>query len=226
MQFLYEFLPIILFFGAYKVWGIYTATAVAIGVSAVQVSWSYYRHKKVEKMLIASMLIILVMGGLTLILRDKSFIMLKPSIINWAFALIFLGTQFIGKKPLVERMMGSQITLTENKWPQLNMAWVGFFIIAGLANLYFALDYHDVEKQLISTTPTISAEQLETLQCEQLDSTESQGLCTLAKSKEELWVNFKLFGILGLTVIFIILQGIWLTRYIQPEAETPETEEK
>ncbi len=222
MKLLYDFLPIALFFLAYKLYGIYIATVVAIGVSAIQVAWSWYKYKKVEKMLLVSMAIILILGGLTLLLHDKSFIMLKPSIINWAFALVFLGSQFIGEKPLIERMMGAQISLTENKWPKLNFAWVGFFIIAGFANLYFALNYQTSEKALIQQYPQITAQQIDELQCTEITDKTARQLCISAKEKEELWVNFKLFGLMGLTILFVIAQGIYLSKYIN-ETETEGT---
>jgi intracellular septation protein len=223
MKLLYEFLPIALFFVAYKFYGIYTATAVAISVIIVQVAWSWFKHKKVEKMLLTSMVIILVLGGLTLWLRDKSFIMLKPSIINWAFALVFLGSQFIGEKPLIERMMGSQISLTENKWPSLNVAWVIFFIFSGFANLFFALNYQSSEAELKMAYPQITVEQIEKLDCSTFGEQNIVSLCNVTKEKEELWVNFKLFGLLSLTVLFVILQGFFLTKYIVPEPEEPDT---
>jgi intracellular septation protein len=217
MKLLFDFFPIILFFIAYKMYGIYAATAVAIVASILQVSYSYYKNKKIEKMHLVSMAIILVMGGATLLLHDKSFIMYKPTIINWLFAAGFIISEFIGKKPLIERMLSSHIVLIENKWRVINRLWIGFFIVSGLANLYFVHDYNLVESQLLPLVSGIKDFNVADLNCLALVDESVKNLCDLAKDKEEIWVNFKLFGLLGMTLIFILLQGLYLSKYIQQE---------
>ncbi len=111
MKFLYDFFPILLFFIAYKLYGIYAATVVAIAASLVQVGMFWLKHRRFENMHLITLALILVLGGLTLWLQDETFIKWKPTIVNWAFAAAFLGSRFIGEKTLVERMMGSAIEL-------------------------------------------------------------------------------------------------------------------
>ena len=129
MKFLYDFFPIVLFFIAYKLYGMYVATAVIIVSSLLQVGYSWFRHRKVEKMHLITLVIVLVFGGLTLILQDPVFIKWKPTVVNWLFGLAFLGSQFIGAKTLVERMMSTQIELPSAVWRRLNLTWVAFFVI-------------------------------------------------------------------------------------------------
>lgn len=178
MKFLYDFFPIVLFFIAYKTYDLYVATAVIIVASSLQVAFSWFRHRKVEKMHLITLVIVVVFGGLTLILKDPLFIKWKPTVVNWLFAVAFLGSQFIGAKTLVERMMSTQIELPALVWRHLNLAWVVFFVISGVANLYVAYNF-----------------------------------------SEDTWVNFKLFGVLGMTIAFIILQAFFISRHLPDEAE-------
>src|SRR3569832_1905854 len=113
MIFLVDFLPILLFFLAYKLYDIYVATAVAIVASVIQVVWSWFRHRKVENIQWITMGLIVVLGGLTLLLKDETFFKWKPTLVNWLFAVVFLGSQYIGSKSVLQRMMAANITLPE-----------------------------------------------------------------------------------------------------------------
>lgn len=180
MKQLSEFIPIILFFIAYKFYDIYVATGVVIIATTIQVAITWFVYKKVEKMQWITLGLIIVMGGLTIYLQDENFIKWKLTIIEWLFGIVFLGSQFIGKKTLVERMMGANIHLPAPIWGRLNLLWSLFFIAVGSLNLYIMYNYNTDQ-----------------------------------------WVNFKTFGVPGLMVIFIVLQMIYLYRYI-PETEDNE----
>lgn len=182
MKLLFDFFPILLFFIAFKLYGIYTATMVAIAASVTQVAVSWIRTRKVETMHLVTMVLIVVMGGLTLYLQDEAFIKWKPSVINWLFGVVFLGSQFIGERPVVQRMMGDNIELPALIWKRLNVSWASFFMLLGFVNWY-VMSHYDTET----------------------------------------WVNFKLFGMLGLTLAFVLVQAIYLSRYM-PESEV-KTEE-
>lgn len=176
MKLLIDFFPIVLFFAAYKIYGIYIATGVAIAAAIVQVAYYWFKHHRVETMNLITLILIVVLGGATLLLHDEWFIKWKPTALNWVLALAFLLTQFIGKKPLVQRMLGSNITLPKPIWLRLNISWVIFFILTGAANLYVAYSFD---------TNT--------------------------------WVNFKLFGLMGLTLVFIVAQAIYMAPHIKKE---------
>jgi intracellular septation protein len=111
MKLLYDFFPILLFFIAYKVYDIYVATAVAIAAAFVQTGLYWLRHRRFENTHLLTLGLLVVFGGLTLILHDPVFIKWKPTLVNWLFAIGFIGSQFIGRKPLVERMMGHAVSL-------------------------------------------------------------------------------------------------------------------
>ncbi len=181
MKFLFEFFPVLLFFIAFKLYDIYVATAVAMVASAVQVGWSWLRHRRVERMPLVTLALIVILGGATLVLQDESFIKWKPTIVNWLFAAVFLGSRFIGNKTLIEHMMGANLALPAAIWSKLNLAWVIFFVFLGILNLYVAF-YFDTQT----------------------------------------WVDFKLFGMLGLTLMFVIMQAFYLARHLKMDTTTEE----
>ncbi len=181
MKFLFDFFPILLFFIAFKLYDIYVATAVIIVASIVQISWIWIKQHRVENMHLITLVLVVILGGATLLLHDETFIKWKPTVVNWAFALAFLGSQFIGRKNLLQRMLEKQVIVTvEYVWTRLNLAWVLFFIAMGIINLYVAFNFD---------TNT--------------------------------WVNFKLFGMMGLTIVFVIAQSFYLARYIVHDDNHP-----
>jgi intracellular septation protein len=152
------------------------ATAVAILATLGQVGWLLARGKKVDRMLWISLVIIVVMGGATILLRDPTFIKWKPTVLYWAFAGVLLGAEWLFQRNLIRSMMAQQISLPDSVWSRLNLSWGAFFLLMGALNLYVA--YH---------------------------------------FSESTWVNFKLFGGLGLMVLFVLAQGAILARYTQTE---------
>ncbi len=212
MKFLFDFFPILLFFIAYKLYGIYPATAVAIGASFLQVFAFWLKQRRFEKMHLITLALIVVLGGATLLLQDKTFFMWKPTAVNWLFAAVFLGSQFIGKKPIIERMMAHAIEAPKQIWQRLNIAWVAFFIAMGLANLYVANFYFQAEQALTHAAgKSVDLEQCDSLNGQLLE------LCQHAKLMEEEWVNFKLFYMMGLTFLFVIAQAFYLARHMPQE---------
>lgn len=220
MKFLADFFPILLFFVAYKLYGIYTATAVAIAASFVQVGFYWIRHRKFETMHVVTLGILVVFGGLTILLKDKVFIMWKPSVVNWLFALAFLGSQFIGTKTLIERMLSHAISVPKVIWKRLNGLWVVFFALMGALNLYVANNFFVADETLRSAS---GMNDIDLANCSELFSGNVLDLCLQAQSLEETWVNFKLFGMMGLTIAFVIGQAFYMARHIRDEE--PATKE-
>lgn len=153
---------------------ILVATLVAILATFAQVGWLLGRGKKVDRMLWISLAIIVVMGGATILLRDPTFIMWKPTVLYWAFAVVLLGADLAFGRNLMRAMMEQQIALPAPVWRRLNLSWVGFFLLMGILNLYVAFNY-----------------------------------------SEATWVNFKMFGGLGLMLVFVLAQGFFLSRHVE-----------
>jgi intracellular septation protein len=128
MKFLFDFFPILLFFLAYKFFDIYIATGVAIGATIVQCALSWIKTRTIGTMQLVSLAIIIVFGGLTLYLHDEQFIMWKPTVVNWLFGGAFLLSQLVGRKTAIERLLGANLTLPQQVWRRLNLAWITFFL--------------------------------------------------------------------------------------------------
>ncbi|MDP2153107.1 MAG: septation protein A [Methylotenera sp.] len=141
MKFLFDLFPVILFFVAFKFFGIFTATAVAIVATIAQIIYVKIKHGVVEKMLLLSGVIITVFGGATLLLKDPTFIQWKPSILYWLFAAGLLASQFIFNKNPMRSLMEKQVKLPDNVWSTLNIAWALLFTALGFINLYVAFNY-------------------------------------------------------------------------------------
>ena len=138
MKLLFDFFPILLFFITFKQYedpkeGILAATAVIIIATIVQVGISWYRHRKVEKLHLITLILVVIFGGITLILENEIFIKWKPTVVNWLFAAVFFGSEFIGKKSLIRRLMEKNIDLPAMIWTRLNFSWVAFFAVMGVA---------------------------------------------------------------------------------------------
>lgn len=222
MKFLIDFFPILLFFIAYKLAGIYVATAVAIAASALQVGWFWWRQRRIEKMPLVTLALLVVFGGMTLALHDPIFVMWKPTLVNWLFALVFLGSQFIGGKTVIERMMSHAIDLPAAIWPRLNLLWVAFFLFSGAANLYVVYDYsgfHAAQQALLVAS---GLKEIDLTTCAEQFTGSLLAQCQDTQVREETWVNFKLFGLMGMTLAFVIAQGLYLARHIRHAEEATE----
>jgi intracellular septation protein len=177
MKFLFDLFPVALFFVAFKLFDIYTATAVAIGATFLQIGWLKWKRRKVDTMMWISLAIIVVFGGATLALHDETFIKWKPTVLYWLFAVSLAGSELLFRRNLIRAMLGEQVRMPDGVWVRLNWSWVAFFTLMGAANLLVAYNF-----------PT------------------------------DTWVNFKLFGGMGLMLAFVVLQALFLARYIEEKS--------
>jgi intracellular septation protein len=138
MKLLFDLFPIVLFFAAYKAANIYVATGVAIVASIGQIGWLLARGRRVEGMQWASLAIIVLFGGMTLLLQDETFIKWKPTVLYGLFALVLGAAQLLFGRNLVRSAMGKQIALPESIWSRLNLLWMAFFVVMAALNLFVA----------------------------------------------------------------------------------------
>lgn len=205
MKLLFDFLPIILFFAAFKyseanlAWAsdfatahlgflvrggkvgteeapVLLATVVVIVATLAQVLYLKLRGRKVDTMLWVSLVLVVVLGGLTVYFHSDTFIKWKPSVLYWVMGLSFWLSPLLFGKNLLRVLLGEQFELPAKIWHRLNFAWVAFFAIMGFLNIWVAYTF-------------------------------SLGT----------WVNFKLFGALGLMLAFTIAQGFYLSRYVKDD---------
>ncbi len=206
MKFLFDFLPIVLFFGAFKYadnhkdWAatfasehlgfmvsggvvgvqeapVLLATVVVVLATLAQVAITLARGKKVDTILWVTLAIVVVLGGMTVWFHSETFIKWKPTVLNWAMAVGLLVSQLVFRKNPLRALMGAQLALPEAAWQRLTVAWVIFLTAMGFLNLYVAFNF----------------------------STET-------------WVDFKLFGLTGLMFVFFVGLGIYISRQIDDDA--------
>ena len=205
MKLLFDFLPIALFFAVFKyaeshreaaaafatsqlgfmVSGgtvgpteapVLLATVVVIIATLAQVIWLKLRGRRVDAMLWVSLGLVAVLGGATIYFHNETFIKWKPSVLYWAMGLSLWLSPLLFGRNLLRVLLGEQMELPDRVWHRLNFAWVAFFALMGLLNLWVA--YH------FST---------------------------------DAWVNFKLFGGLGLMLLFTLAQGLYLSRHLKTD---------
>jgi intracellular septation protein len=200
MKFLFDLMPVLLFFAAYKFAGmnetaaahlassllgaditakqapILIATAVTILATFVQIALVWFKHRKVDTMLWVSLGIVTLLGGATLFFHDPTFIKWKPTAVYWLFSVVLLGSDYLIGKNLIRAVLEAQMRLPDPVWRHVNIAWALFFALMGFLNLYVAFNF-----------------------------------------AEETWVNFKLFGGTGLMLVFVVAQGLYLSRHMEEE---------
>jgi len=205
MKLLFDFLPIILFFGAFKygeghaAWAarfatehfgfmvsggvvgseespVLLATLVAIVATCAQIAYLLVRRRKIDMILWITFGIVVVLGGATIWFHNPDFIKWKLTVLYWGSGIAFWVSQTFFGKNLLQALMGEQLTLPVKVWQRLNVLWIAFYAVMGLLNLYVAYNY---------STST--------------------------------WANFKVFGATGLMLVFMIAQGFYVSRYLEPD---------
>src|SRR5476649_2029215 len=162
MKQLLDFLPLVVFFVFYKMYDIFVASGALIAATALALIFTWIKYRKVEKM--------------TLIFHNDEFIKWKVTVIYVLFSGALLVSQLVLKKPLIQRMLGKELTLPDHVWNNLNLSWAIFFLVCGLANIYVAFWL-----------------------------------------PQEVWVNFKVFGLTVLTLVFTLLSGVYIYRHMPDE---------
>ncbi len=148
MQALLEFAPLVAFFIAYRVWELYTATAVLMGAMVVLLIVDFIRLRRIPAMHTLSAILVFLFGTATLILHDLRFIQWKPTVFFWLAAIAFLLSQWVGKQTLTQRLLsaalgGEEIRVAESTWKRLNLLWVVFYVALGALNLLVAFNFSE-----------------------------------------------------------------------------------
>jgi intracellular septation protein len=205
MKILFDFLPIMLFFGMFKYaegnkdWAasiatewlgfmvsggvvgpaeapVLLATVVVIVATLAQILWLKARGRKVDAMLWISLGLVTALGSATIYFHSESFIKWKPTVLYWVMGASLLLGQLVFRKNGIKTLMGAQMSLPDSVWRTVNFSWVAFFAAMGFLNLWVAFNF---------STST--------------------------------WVNFKLFGGMGLMLVFVLAQAFFLNKHIKPD---------
>ncbi|MGZ5270412.1 MAG: septation protein A [Ramlibacter sp.] len=180
MKLLLDFLPIAVFFVAFKVFDIWVATGVAIAATVAQIAWLRWSTGRVEPMQWLSLAVIVLFGGATLLAHNDTFIKWKPTVLYWLMGGTLAIGQLVFRRNLLKSLMGAQMQLPDGAWRALSWSWTAFFAVMGVVNLWVAFHYDT-----------------------------------------DTWVNFKLFGGLGLMVLFVVGQAVYLSKYMKTETDQP-----
>jgi intracellular septation protein len=156
--------------------------------------------------------LLVVFGGVTLVLRDPAFVMWKVSVLYVAFALALIGSMWVGKKTLIERMLGKELKLPRATWEKLTWFWGLGFIGIAIVNAYFVRTALSTRDALFDHSTLDPKSELGNIDCA---SSAVEMLCLAAQQSEETWVDFKLFGTLGLTLGLILITVITLSKHIK-----------
>jgi intracellular septation protein len=207
MKFIFDLLPVIFFYGAFKYskahseWAAQTAThwlgfmvsggvvgpqeaptilatVVVVAAIALQVLWLKARKQPVPKLLLAGLALAVVFGGLTVWFHSPTFIKWKFSIFYWLLSGSLLFGQLVLKRNFLNAMLGGELELPAAVWNRLNTAWILFFLSMGLLNIYVAYSY-----------------------------------------SEDAWFAFKMFISTALMFVFMIGQGLFIWRYLPHESK-------
>jgi intracellular septation protein len=204
MKLLLDFLPLVFFFATYKIAGanadaaaalathwmggwvsggavgpkeapVLLATVVVIVATFLQVGWMKLNRRKIDLMLWISLGLIIVLGGLTIWFHNETFIKWKSTVAFWTMGFVFWVTQAFFQRNLLRSTLGTELELADAVWQRLNVAWIAYFALMGLINLWFVYAF----------------------------STDA-------------WATFHSFGTTGLSILFIIGQGVYLSRHLEP----------
>ncbi|RUT65695.1 septation protein A [Morganella morganii] len=178
MKQLLDFIPLVIFFAIYKTVDIYYASGALIAASAVALAARWFMYKHLEKSAVITFVIVAVFGTLTIVFHDPQFIKWKVTIIYALFALVLLGGQFIFGKPLIQKMLGKELTLPPQVWQRLNLAWALFFMVCAAVNVYVAFWL-----------------------------------------SMDTWMNFKVFGLTAVTLVFTVASVVYIYRHLPREEE-------
>jgi intracellular septation protein len=210
MKFLLDFLPIILFFATFRLAdghadaaarfatnhlgfavsggvvgpgeaAVLLATVVVIVATLLQIALLLAARRKVDTMLWVTFALVTVLGGATVWFHNPTFIKWKPSALYWAMAVVFWASHALFGKNVLQSLIGEQLELPAAVWQRINFAWIAFFALMGVANLYVAYNY---------STST--------------------------------WASFKVFGLTGLMLVFMLIQGVYISRFVEDDGGKPE----
>jgi intracellular septation protein len=170
MQQFLEYFAVIAFVAVYFLTkDVFLATGVLLVAITAQVAFYKFTKRPLSNELKVTFWISLILGGMTLVLRDETFIQWKPSIVSWAIALGLIGAQLFAKLSLLKKMMGAALTLEDSVWAKLTYGWAAGFALSGFINLWVVNNF-----------------------------------------SMDAWVTFKLFGLLGLNLVYVVVMVAYL----------------
>lgn len=184
MKQLIDFIPLVVFFVAYKMQGIYIATGALIATTALQTIITYLLVKKVAKMQLITFAMVAIFGGMTLFFHDDNFIKWKVTIVYTLLAIGLAVSHALGRSAIKD-MLTSQLSLPDAIWSKINIAWIAFFLVCAGLNIAIAF-----------SLPL------------------------------DIWVKFKLFGLLIITLLFTLITGFYIYQHVRQAEQCQQDSDK
>ena len=220
MKFLLDFGPIVIFFIAYKAYDLNVAIIAMIASTLAQIMYTRLSTGKFVTSQVLTFVLLIVFGGISLFTGDVKYLMWKVSITYVIFAIVMIGSNWIGSKTLLERMMGKELDLPRAIWTRLTWFWGFGFVGIAVVNGYFVNTALTSRQQFLDSGMLVDPKiDLSNFDCAQ---TPLENLCLSAQRTEEAWVNFKLFGTLGLTLILIVITVLSISKHIKEKQVEPK----
>jgi intracellular septation protein len=141
MHALFEYLPLVIFFIVYQFMDIYWATGSLIVLAGAQIIYYLIKKEPIPKRTLIFFVLIAVFGGLTIFLHDDTFLKWKVTIINLFFAFTLIISDRLFNKNIIKDFLNESLTLPDNIWGKLNLAWALFFALSAFLNLYVAFNF-------------------------------------------------------------------------------------
>ena len=171
-----DYVPLAAFFVSYKYSDdLVIATMVIMAATAMAIILSLIVARRVPIMPLVTAIIIGIFGGLTIYLQDETFIKMKPTIIQFAFALI-LSIGLMLKRLWLKPLFGGSIAMPDRAWRTFTLRFIGFFLASAALN------------EIVWRTQST-----------------------------DFWVNFKVFGLMGFTALFIASQIPFMNKHAHVE---------
>lgn len=218
MKFLLDFFPIALFFAVYKIKdlhfyqneGLHSAIIAMMLAMIVQISITYIQQKKFEKAQVIGLVLLVVFGGVTIYIDNPVFIMWKVSALYAVFAIVLIASIWIGKQTLLAKMLGKELKLSNQIWHRLTWLWgLGFIGIALINAYYYVIPSIKANEAFFGDGERFGLSGFDCI------TSNNQILCLAAQQAEESWVNFKLFGTMGLTFALILVTVVLMSKHIK-----------
>ncbi len=221
MKFLLDFFPIVLFFVVYKIKdlhfyqneGLHSAIIAMTIAILIQILITRMRSGKFEKAQVIGLALLIGFGGLTIYIDNPAFIMWKVSVLYVVFALVLIGSILVGKKTLLQRVLGKQLQLPNQVWKNLTWLWGLGFIGIALVNAYYVLPSIRANDAFFGNSERFG---LSGFDCA---TSTQEALCLMAQQSEASWINFKLFGTMGLTFMLLVITVIFISKYTKETKE-------
>ena len=141
MKILIDFFPLVLFFGAFKMYDIYVGTAVLMAATVLQMVLVYGIDRKLQAMHKITLVLVLAFGALTLTLQDDRFIKWKPTVLYTVMSVALAVATWGKGKNFLKILLGSQLELQDAVWHRLNVAWIIYAAFMAALNAYVVLNF-------------------------------------------------------------------------------------